>query len=57
MKKTYIKPVVSTYDIELENMIATSGPGIDEEKVEGGSEGSRDENNRPSNPNLWDQLW
>lgn len=60
MKKTYIKPATSVYDIETESIIAQS-PGINttsDFNVDNGQEGSREDNtNNPSTPNLWEQGW
>lgn len=59
MKKTYIKPEASIFDVELSNIIAASlGVNDDTEvdtSVDGGQLGRED--NTPSNPNLWEQTW
>jgi hypothetical protein len=56
MKKTYIKPEANIFDVELNNIIATS-LGVDEDvKVPDGEEKSR-EVETPSRPNIWEQGW
>lgn len=58
MKKTYIKPSVEAFDIQMDSIIALST-----QDTEIGSGNKNDfenlgrEDNTPSSPNLWDQVW
>ncbi|MCM1372571.1 MAG: hypothetical protein NC113_07600 [Bacteroides sp.] len=57
MKKAYIAPTVMAIKIDTTSILAAS-MGIDQSGTEidtGTEQGGRD--TRPSNPNLWDQLW
>lgn len=56
MKKTYIKPEANIFDVELNNIIATSLGVDDNVAVPDGGEKSR-EVETPSRPNLWEQGW
>jgi hypothetical protein len=57
MKKTYITPEVEVIKVGAVSMLATS-MGISDKEVDtsnGGQLGRED--NTPSRPNLWDQVW
>ena len=56
MKKTYIKPESNIFDVELNNIIATSLGVDDNVVVPDGEEKSR-EVETPSRPNIWEQGW
>lgn len=58
MKKTYITPTVNSFDVLVENVVATS-PAFyqttnEADFVQGGQELGRDNN---SSSSLWDQGW
>ena len=56
MKKTYIKPEANIFDVELNNIIATSLGVDDSVEVPDDGEKSR-EVETPSRPNIWEQVW
>lgn len=62
MKKEYIKPEVEVFDIGGRDAIlavVSGNPDSFDPDMGGNGDGgdySRD-NNRPSNPNLWDNVW
>ena len=55
MKKTYIKPEANIFDVELNNIIATS-LGVDD-SVEVPDDGEKSREDNPSRPNIWEQGW
>ncbi len=58
MKKTYIKPEVNIFDVELNSIIATS-LGLHDTEIDTSSTGVQlgREDNDFSAPNVWDQGW
>ena len=59
MKKMYIAPEVETIKVNAMNMLATSMGINDKTKVDTSAEGVQlgREDNNPSSPNLWEQVW
>ncbi len=58
MKKTYIKPTMACININTEAIIALSVQGDTEITNENrGDFEMYGREDRPSNPNIWDQQW
>lgn len=60
MKKEYITPDMDVIEINTSSaMLLSASMGLDDSDTEwdtsGGEQGGR--NDRPSNPNLWEQSW
>ena len=58
MKKTYIKPIVESFEVNVESIIALSlNPGT--EQIESGSEVNYEVLGREDNAgsNIWDSEW
>ena len=56
MKKTYITPEVEVVKVGAVNILASSPGFSDKGEVNDGEELGR-EDNTPSSPNLWEQVW
>lgn len=56
MKKTYIKPIVESFEVNVESIIALS---LNKEKIERGSEQDYELLGREDNSvsNVWDSEW
>ena len=59
MKKMYVAPEVETIKVNAMNMLATSMGINDNTKVDTSVPGTQlgREDNNPSSPNLWEQVW
>ena len=59
MKKTYITPEVEVIKVGAVSMLATSMGISDDKEVDTSGDGVQlgREDNTPSSPNLWDQVW
>ena len=56
MKKTYIKPIVESFEVNVESIIALS---LNDEQIENGSEVNYEVLGREDNAgsNVWDSEW
>lgn len=59
MKKTYIKPIVESFEVNVESIIALSLTSSDTEQIQSGSEGNYEVLGREDNSvsNIWDSEW
>ena len=58
MKKAYIKPIVESYEVNVQSIIALSLTS-DTEQIQSGSEGNYEVLGREDNSvsNVWDSEW
>ena len=57
MKKVYVKPVVETIEVKVENMIAQSNPFDNSIPLGGELDPDKPAESKKYNTNVWNQGW